>query len=228
MLHPSMEEPFWHLIPTKFCKRYKTHRQPSNGVSMSTSASSREYNSKTQQRFILLHIQAQEPGGQGGQGPPIFYPRDLLIFIHAAHADRNNRSVYYIRPPQNGIASYAYVLGCFQSGVMQYRGSIASNKVHIATGMQCRYILIQENILGQHTTHIQLFLCSLCRSSDLHKSVQKLFVCMCVCVCVCVRVCVCVCVCVFMHACVAMLGGGGTTCKAMQLCYFWVCRVKNR
>ena len=47
-------------------------------------------------------------GGAGGHGPPIFYPRDF-INIHICSADRRDRSVYYVRPPQNIIASYAYV-----------------------------------------------------------------------------------------------------------------------
>ena len=46
--------------------------------------------------------------GPGGQGAPIFYPRDF-INIHTCSADRRDRKVYYVRPPQNGIASYAYV-----------------------------------------------------------------------------------------------------------------------
>ena len=48
-------------------------------------------------------------GTSGGAGPPppppIFYPLDV---IHTCSADCHNRSVYYVRPPQNGIASYAY------------------------------------------------------------------------------------------------------------------------
>ena len=32
------------------------------------------------------------------------------INIHECSADRRDRGVYYVRPPQNGIASYAYGL----------------------------------------------------------------------------------------------------------------------
>ena len=46
-------------------------------------------------------------GSQGGMAPPIFYPRDF-INIHTCSTDRHDRSVYYVRPPKNVIASYAY------------------------------------------------------------------------------------------------------------------------
>ena len=47
---------------------------------------------------------------------PIFYPRDF-INIHTCSADRRNRRVYYVRPPppQNVIASYAYVKSRLQN-----------------------------------------------------------------------------------------------------------------
>ena len=45
---------------------------------------------------------------QGGRGGPIFYLRDF-INVYTCSADRRDHSVYYVRPPQNGIASCAYV-----------------------------------------------------------------------------------------------------------------------
>ena len=63
------------------------------------------------QTRLLLHyviIGVGTGGGRGCQGPPIFYPWDF-INIHACSADRRDHSVYYVRPSQNGIASYAYV-----------------------------------------------------------------------------------------------------------------------
>ena len=60
----------------------------------------------------VLHIGVGNGGGGGGGGgrgampPPIFYPRDL-INIYTCSADRRDRSVYYVRPPKNVIASYA-------------------------------------------------------------------------------------------------------------------------
>ena len=43
----------------------------------------------------------------GGQGLPNILPLKL-INIHTYSKDRHDHSVYYVRPPKNGIASYAY------------------------------------------------------------------------------------------------------------------------
>ena len=61
--------------------------------------------------FCYLHsiIGVGTGGGGGGEAraPPIFYPRDF-INIHTCSGDCRDHSVYYVWPPQNGIASYAY------------------------------------------------------------------------------------------------------------------------
>ena len=44
-----------------------------------------------------------------GTAPQYFTLETLLIFILQRRSP--HRSVYYVWPPQNGIASYAYVLG---------------------------------------------------------------------------------------------------------------------
>ena len=41
----------------------------------------------------------QEPGGQGGQGPPNISPL-RLINIHTCSTDRRDRSRYYVQPPK--------------------------------------------------------------------------------------------------------------------------------
>ena len=48
-------------------------------------------------------------GRPGSQPPPIFHPRD---FSHTCSADRGIAAsvFYYVRPPQNGIASYTYAI----------------------------------------------------------------------------------------------------------------------
>ena len=57
---------------------------------------------------MIFHRRRNQGKGGGPGSPPPPPPRDF-INIHACSADRRNRSVYYIQPPQNGIASYAYV-----------------------------------------------------------------------------------------------------------------------
>ena len=56
----------------------------------------------------MIFHRRRNRGGRGARAPPIFYPQDF-INIHACSAARRDRSVYYVRPPQNGIASDTYV-----------------------------------------------------------------------------------------------------------------------
>jgi len=57
---------------------------------------------------LLTSHRHRNQGGAGEPGPPpIFYPWDF-INIHACSTDRCDHRVYYVWPPQNGIASYAY------------------------------------------------------------------------------------------------------------------------
>ena len=58
-----------------------------------------------------LFIGVETGEARGARAPPIhvFYPHDF-INIHACSADCRNRRVYYVWPPQNGIASYAYAI----------------------------------------------------------------------------------------------------------------------
>ena len=46
-------------------------------------------------------------GGARGPGPPNILSL-RLINIHTCSADRHDCSIYYVQPPKNGIASYAY------------------------------------------------------------------------------------------------------------------------
>ena len=68
---------------------------------------SSSYNHNTLTTLITCEGIGVGTGGAGPPPPPIFYPRDF-INIHTCSADRRDRGVYYVRPPQNGITSYAY------------------------------------------------------------------------------------------------------------------------
>ena len=55
---------------------------------------------------LILHIGVGTREGRGGGGNIL---PSRLVNIHTCSTDHCDRSVYYVCPPQNGIASYAYV-----------------------------------------------------------------------------------------------------------------------
>jgi len=62
------------------------------------------------QTLAMMHVTCYDAFRSLLHSPPPNILPSKLINIHTCSTDRCDHSVYYVRPPKNGIASYAYVV----------------------------------------------------------------------------------------------------------------------
>ena len=97
---------------------------------------------------MIFHRRRNQGSRGGARAPPIFYPRDF-INIHACSADCCDHGVYYVRPPQNGIASYTYayyITVCIAQAILSMRLYIVHNLIDITECVKLMLFSLNINI----------------------------------------------------------------------------------